>query len=183
MPYDAPDLAGLSLAEIADMAARRKLPPVAIWSPEKTGDSEMRIATDGKWYHQGGIISRPSMVRAFSSLLRRDPDGRYWLVTPQEKLCITVDDVPFIAVEVRSEQCGKDRRLAFRLNTDDLVIAGPSNAIEMRREIPYLHVRDKLWAKCARPVYYELAEMALSAKDGKPGVWSDGAFFPVGESA
>lgn len=183
MPYDAPDLANLNLTEIAELVAARKLPPVEDWQPAKTGDSEMRIAADGKWYHQGGEITRPAMVRAFSSLLRRDGDGNHWLVTPHEKLSIIVEDAPFIVVEMQSEGTRKDRVLAFRLNSDDLVVAGPEHAIELRETLPYLHVRGGLWAKLARPVYYELAEIALEENPGAPGVWSQGSFFKIGAPA
>ena len=109
MPYEPPpELAGLNLTQIAELIAVRKLPPVGNWHPEHSGDSEMRIAADGRWFHQGGEIKRAAMVRAFSSLLRRDDIG-YWLVTPQEKLSIIVDDAPFIAVELRSEGTGESR--------------------------------------------------------------------------
>lgn len=178
MPYDPlPELSSLSLAQIAELAAQRKFPPVEQWQPEKSGDSEMRIAADGRWYHQGGEITRPAMIRAFSTLLRLDADG-YALVTPQEKLSIEVEDAPFLAVEVQSEGAGKERSLAFRLNTDDLVIAGPRHEIELR-PLPYLHVRAGLWAKLARPVYYELAELALDEGHDPPGAWSSGVFFPI----
>ena len=180
MPYEAPDLASLSLDEIARLAGERKLPPVASWQPEKSGDSEMRITADGKWYHQGGEITRPAMVRAFSSLLRRDADGSHWLVTPHEKMAIEVDDAPFIAVEVQIEGDGEARTLVFRLNSDDLVIAGPEHTIELRGALPYLHVRDGLWAKLARPVYYELAELALDENPERPGLFSGGVFFSIG---
>jgi uncharacterized protein len=180
MPYDPPpELATLSLAQIAELVEQRKLPPVEQWHPEKTGDSEMRIAADGRWYHQGGEITRPAMIRAFSSLLRREEDGGHALVTPQERLTIEVEDAPFLAVEVQSNSDSKNRNLAFRLNTDDLVIAGPGHAIELR-SLPYLHVRAGLWAKLARPVYYELAELALDEGGNPPGLWSRGVFFPIG---
>lgn len=180
MPYDPPpDLASLSLAQIAALAAERKLPPVEQWKPERDGDSEMRIAADGRWYHQGGEITRPAMVRAFSSLLRIEENGGYSLVTPHERLSIVVEDAPFIAVEMQSEGEGETRILAFRLNTDDLVIAGHEHEVELR-PLPYLHVRAELWAKLARPVYYELAELALDEGNDPPGLWSGGAFFPLG---
>ena len=173
MPYEPPpDLASLSLAQIAELAAQRKLPPVESWNPERHGNSEMRITTDGRWYHQGGEITRPAMVRAFSTLLRVEPDGSFALVTPQERLSIEVEDAPFLAVEVQSEGAGKDRKLAFRLNTDDLVIAGPDHTIELR-PLPYLHVRSGLWAKLARPVYYELAELSLDEGNDPPGLRSE----------
>jgi uncharacterized protein len=180
MPYDAPDLAKLSLPEIAELVAARKLPPVESWQPEHVGDSEMRIASDGKWYHQGGEITRPAMVRAFSSLLQRDNDGSHWLVTPQQKLSIAVDDAPFIAVELQSDGDGENRALAFRLNSDDLVVAGSDHALELRDGLPYLHVRGGLWAKLARPVYYELAEIALAESPDDPRVWSNGVAFAIG---
>lgn len=180
MPYDAPDLAKLNLSEIAELVAARKLPPVTDWQPENYGTSEMRIAADGKWYHQGGEITRPAMIRAFSSLLRRDPDGNHWLVTPQQRLSIDVDDAPFVAVEMQSKNEAQSRILAFRLNSDDLVIAGPDHPIELRNGLPYLHVRGGLWAKLARAPYYELAEMALDESPDDPGVWSNGARFGIG---
>lgn len=184
VPYDPPpNLSDLSLAQIAELVDQRKLPPVESWAPAKTGNSEMRIAADGRWYHQGGEITRPAMVRAFSSLLRIETDASYWLVTPQEKLQIVVEDVPFIAVEA----VFRETSIAFRLNTDDLVIAGSQHPIEMRTyegtHVPYLHVRAGLWARCARPVYYELAERALESDTENPGIRSDGIFFPLDVAA
>ena len=183
MPYEAPDIAKLSLTEIAELVTARKLPPVQQWNPEKTGDSEMRIAADGRWFHQDGEITRPAMVRAFASLLRRENDGSHRLVTPHEKLSITVEDAPFLAVELQSESKGQSRKLAFRLNTDDLVIANVDHTIELRNQLPYLHVRDGLWAKLNRSVYYELAELALAENPDAPGIWSNGSFFPIGNVA
>lgn len=177
-----PDLHSLSLAEIARLAAEAKLPPVDKWNPEHCGESGMRIARDGTWFHEGSPIGREAMVRLFSTILRREPDGRYVLVTPVEKLDIEVEDAPFVAVEMRAEGEGPDGRLAFRLNTGDLVSAGPENTLRFEAEgealRPYLHVRRGLEALVARPVYYELADRAL-ANDGEPGVWSGGVFFPL----
>lgn len=180
MPYDAPDLATLNLSEVADLVAARKLPPVDQWDPQHVGESEMRIAADGAWHHQGGKIRRPAMVRAFSSLLRRDSLGHHWLVTPHQKLSIDVDDAPFVAVEMQSEGEFEKRSLAFRLNSDDLVMAGPSSALVLRDELPYLHVRNGLWAKITRSVYYELAEIALSESPDDPKIWSNGVAFSIG---
>ena len=179
MTYEAPNLAKLNLSEIAELVANRKLPPVESWEPAETGDSEMRIASDGKWFHQGGEITRPAMIRAFSSLMRRDADGQHWLVTPQQKLSIIVDDVPFIAVELQSEGQGQARSLAFRLNTDDLVFADGEHPIEVRDGLPYLHVRGGMWAKLARPVYYELANLALAENADAPSIWSKGSQFQL----
>ncbi|MGZ8998798.1 MAG: DUF1285 domain-containing protein, partial [Allosphingosinicella sp.] len=125
MPMAEPpaDLAGLPLAEIARLAEARKLPPVASWNPSHCGDSFMRIARDGSWYHEGSPIGRQAMVRLFSTILRRESDGSFVLVTPVEKLSIEVEDAPFVAVELKSEGQGLGRSLAFRLNTGDLVVA------------------------------------------------------------
>lgn len=172
-------LAGRSLTEIAAAVADRRLPPVERWDPPHCGDSEMRIARDGSWYHQGSPFRRPAMVRLFSTLLRREADGGHVLVTPIEKLSIAVEDAPFVAVELASEGAGRSRRLAFRLNTDDVVIAGPSHSLSMADGRPRLAVRPGIFATVARPVYYELAELALAENDDPPGLWSDSAFFPL----
>jgi hypothetical protein len=178
-----PDLIGLSLAEIARLAAEQRLPPVESWNPSHCGDSEMRIARDGTWYHQGSPVGRLPMVKLFSTILRREPDGSYVLVTPAEKLDIQVDDAPFVAVEVKSEGEGPARRLAFRLNTGDLIVAGPDHPLRFEDKPdgphPYLLVRKGLEALVARPVYYELANVALDEGATPPGLWSDGMFFPV----
>jgi uncharacterized protein len=184
MPYDPlPALAGLDLDAVAALIAERKLPPVEQWNPARSGESEMLITADGRWFHQGGEITRPAMVRAFSSLLRVDAEGQYWLVTPQEKLKIAVEDAPFQAVELHSEGVAAVRNLAFRLNSDDLVVADKDHVIELRGQLPYLHVRHGLWARISRPVYYELAEIALDEGASPPGIWSHGCFFPIGSDA
>ena len=181
-----PDLAGLSLAEIATLVEQRRLPPVEHWNPAHCGDSEMRIARDGTWFHQGSPIGRQTMVRLFSTILRREDDGRYVLVTPVEKLDIAVEDAPFVAVEMKAEGSGRDSRLAFRLNTGDLVTAGPDHPLRFAGgedgPRPYLHVRGGLEALVARSVYYELAERALAEGD-RPGIWSNGAFFALDMTA
>lgn len=177
-----PDLAGLTLAEIAQLAAERKLPPVERWNPTHCGDSQMRIARDGTWFHEGAPIRRPAMVRLFASILRREPDGGYVLVTPVEKLDIAVEDAPFVAIEMKSEGAGRARRLAFRLNIDEVVVAGRDRPIRLAQGQPYLTVRDGLDALIARPVYYELAELALEEGSDPLGLWSEGAFFPFGDA-
>lgn len=183
MPPPPDDLSGLSLAEIARLAEERRLPPVEQWNPSHCGDSGMRIARDGTWYHEGSPIGRPAMVRLFSTILRREPDGRFVLVTPVEKLDIEVEDAPFVAVELKAEGRGEAMSLAFRLNTGDLVVAGPEHRLSFvdgeDGPHPYLEVRRGLEARIARPVYYELAELALAAGD-PPGLWSGGLFFPMG---
>lgn len=184
MPTDPlPDLASLSLAEVARLVAEHRLPPVDRWDPPHCGDSGMRIARDGTWWHEGAPIGRPAMVRLFSTLLRREPDGGHVLVTPVEKLSIAVEDAAFQAVEMKREGEGRDARIAFRLDTGDLVTAGPAHALRFAdvegASRPYLHVRGGLEALVARPLYYDLAEIALAGADGTPGLWSDGAFFPL----
>lgn len=178
-----PDLSGLSLAEIARLAGEARLPPVESWNPDHCGDSDMRIARDGTWFHQGSPIGRPAMVKLFSTILRREPDGSFVLVTPVEKLSIEVEDAPFVAVEVKSEGEGEGRRLAFRLNTGDLIVAGPDRPLRFDAgpdgPHPYLRVRRGLEALLTRPVYYELANTALEEDGTPPGLWSDGMFFPV----
>jgi hypothetical protein len=182
-----PDFASLSLAEIARLAEEHRLPPVESWNPAHCGDSEMRIARDGAWYHQGSPISRPAMVRLFSTILRREADGRFVLVTPVEKLDIAVEDAPFVAVEVKVEGEGKAMRLAFRLNTGDVVVAGPEHPLRVEARDdgphPYLEVRGGLDALIARTVYYELAQLALTQDATPPGIWSQGVFFPLEPAA
>ena len=169
MPYEPPpDLAGLSLAEIAELIEARKLPPVAEWTPADISDSHMRIAADGRWFHEGGEIRRPAMVRAFASLLTRDAEGRHWLVTPQQILSIEVEDAAFIATDVRRD----GDALAFRLNTDDLIVAGPSNPIRATgsAETPAIYVgaRNGTEARLNRSTYLQLVEIALDAERADP---------------
>lgn len=182
-----PDLSILSLADIVRLAAEKRLPPVEKWNPDHCGDSEMRIARDGTWFHQGSPIGRETMVRLFSSILRREPDGSHVLVTPVEKLDIEVEDAPFVAVELKSEGEGRARTLAFRLNSGDIVTAGPKHELTVRETPdgphPYLHVRGGLEALVGRSVYYELMNLALEEDAERIGLWSDGAFFPLDGAA
>ena len=166
MPYEPPpEIAAMSLAEVAEAVAARRLPPVSEWSPQREGESEMRIAADGEWFHQGSPITRPAMVRAFASLLMRDDTGQHWLVTPQEKLRITVDDAPLIATDVTQ----KEGALVFRLNTDEIVVAGPDHLLRAAgdAETPalYLAARNGCDARLNRSTYAQLAEIALDGGD------------------
>ena len=177
------DSLGLSLADVARQLAARKLPPVETWNPAHCGSSDMRIAADGTWFHMGTPIGRPALVKLFSTILRREPAGNYVLVTPVEKLDIDVEDAPFIAVELISEGAGRDRRLSFRLNTDDYVIADQEHPLRIAladdgTPRPYVMVRGGMEALIARSVFYELAEMALAEDGPVAGVWSAGIFFP-----
>lgn len=180
MPYEPPpELAALSLGEIAELVAARKLPPVEGWAPQRSGDSEMRIAGDGKWFHRGGEISRIAMVRAFSTLLTRDDSGQHWLVSPFEKLTIAVDDAAFVATDLRVD----DGALAFRLNTDEFVIAGPDHRIRATGdpEVPalYLLVRRGCEARLNRSTYEQLVQHALDLGDELLAVTSGGARFSL----
>lgn len=185
MPESRPpiELPGLDLAELQQLIGQRRLPPVEKWNPERCGHSGMRIARDGTWYHQGSPICRPAMVRLFSTVLRREPDGRHVLVTPVEKLEIDVEATPFRAVEMESEGEGEQRRIALRLDSGDALILGPDHPLRLvpteQGPSPRVLVRHGLEAELARPVYYELAEIALAEGHQPPGVWSDGAFFPL----
>lgn len=178
-----PELATLPLAEIARLVAARKLPPVETWDPPHCGHSGMRIARDGTWFHEGSPIGRKEMVRLFSTVLRREPDGQYVLVTPAEKLDIDVEDAPFQAVEMRSHGEGSAREIAFALDTGDLVLLDAGHPLVIRAgdngPRPYVHVRGGMDARIARSVYYELAAIALAEDEEMPGVWSHGRFFPL----
>lgn len=170
------------VADAVKQAPGRGLPPVHLWTPAHSGEIDIRIATDGAWYHEGGRIGREAMVRLFSTILRKDPDGIY-LVTPVEKLKITVEDAPFVAVRVDRE----GEALKFTTNVGDEVTAGPENPIRVEvaedgEPRPYVHVRRGLEALIARPVFYELVEMAQE-RDGRLGVASGGAWFDLGAAA
>lgn len=177
MPEALADLSRVSLAEIAELAASAKLPPVESWAPERESESGMRIARDGRWYHEGGEITRSSMVRLFATILRREADGRHALVTPVEKQFIEVEDAPFQAVELKSEGEGEVRRLAFRLNIGEVVVAGPDHRLTIENDGAVIEARRGLMARLARGPWYELAELAIAEANDPPGLWSDGAFF------
>jgi hypothetical protein len=185
MPESRPpiELTGLSLAELQKLIDERRLPPVDEWQPERCGHSGMRIARDGTWYHEGSPIRRPAMVRLFSTVLRREPDGRHVLVTPVEKLDIEVESTAFRAVEMTSEGEGYERRIAFRLDSGDAVILDSDHPLRIVETAhgpsPRLLVRHGLEAELTRAVYYELAEIALADGAEPPGIWSSGTFFPL----
>jgi hypothetical protein len=177
------DLAGLSLDQLAARIADRSPPPVERWNPDHCGISGMRIARDGTWFHDGRPIGREAMVRLFATVLRREPDGSHVLVTPVEKLSIEVEATAFRALTMTMEGSGDARRIGFALDSGDAVIAGPSHPLSIvdtpHGPSPRLAVRHGLEAELARPLYYELAEVALAEGQDPPGVWSDGAFFSL----
>lgn len=172
------------IAAAKAQAPGRGLPPVHLWNPPHCGDIDIVIKKDGLWFHEGTPIGREALVRLFSTVLRKDPDG-YHLVTPVEKMRITVEDAPFIAVRVDRE----GDALKFLTNVGDEVEAGPDNQIRVEMDPktgeprPYLHVRRGLEALIARPVFYELVELAEERETPEGpqlGVASNGAWFPVG---
>ncbi|MFP3944598.1 MAG: DUF1285 domain-containing protein [Alphaproteobacteria bacterium] len=167
------------------------LPPVHLWNPPHCGEIDMRIRRDGTWEYMGSPIRRAPLVRLFSTILRRDPDGCYYLVTPVEKIRIQVDDAPFVAVRLDVEGGpGPDTALRFTTNLGDETVAGPDAPIRVETDpetgepSPYVLVRANLEALMARPVFYELTEQGVEREgpEGKVlGVWSRGAFFPLGQ--
>jgi hypothetical protein len=175
------ELQGISLAELQKLIDQRRLPPVERWNPEHCGHSGMRIGRDGTWYHECAPIRRPAMVRLFSTVLRREDDGRHVLVTPVEKLEIDVETTAFRAIDMRVEGTGRDQRIGFALDSGDAVILGPEHPIRLVETdvglSPRVLVRHGLEAELTRAVYYELAELALA--NSPPGVWSDGRFLPL----
>jgi len=152
------------------------------------GDLDMRIARDGTWFYRGSPIARVPLVKLFASVLRREPDGSYWLVTPAERGRVTVEDAPFIAVAVDRQGEGRAQRLIFRTNLDEIVTAGTDHSLRVETAAdgtpaPYILVRPGLEARLARPVFYELVEWGEErpiAGENQFGVWSGGRFFRLG---
>jgi len=167
---------------------RKGLPPVNDWNPPFCGDMDMRIARDGSWHYLGSPIGRQALVRLFATVLRRDEDGEYYLVTPVEKVRIQVDDAPFVAIAVEINGDGDQRQLTFVTNVGDRVIADAAHPLRVEftddgEPAPYVRIRDRLDALISRAVYFELAELgsARVVSDGVDfGVWSSGCFFPLG---
>lgn len=186
MPESRPPLEaqGHSLAALTAAIESRGGPrPVDRWNPKHCGHSDMRIARDGTWSHQGTPITRPAMVRLFSTILRREPDGSHVLVTPVEKLVIDVEATAFRATQMAMAGTGEARRIGLTLDSGDALIVGPSHPLTVvdtpDGPSPRVAVRFGLEAELARPLFYELAEIALAEGHSPPGVWSDGAFFPL----
>ena len=174
----------IAAAQSAGGRTAKGPPPVHLWNPEHCGEIDIVIRKDGLWFHEGSPIGREALVRLFSTVLRKDPDG-FHLVTPVEKMRITVEDAPFLAVRV--DRDGADLR--FLTNVGDEVAAGPDNPIRVEVDPatgeprPYVHVRRGLEARIARPVFYELVEMAreqATAEGPVLAVESGGAVFHLG---
>lgn len=174
---------------LAQIPKEKGLPPVHLWNPDFCGNIDMRIARDGTWFYLGTPIGRKPMVKLFSTIIRRDGDD-YFLVTPVEKVGITVDDAPFVAVSVEVSGEGEGQVLRFVTNVEDEVEAGAEHPIRVETDpvtlepAPYVHVRTNLEALIHRNVFYQLVELAVVREiDGRNwlGVWSGGQFFPIGE--
>jgi uncharacterized protein len=171
-------------AVVAPAKGRGKRPSDSLPKLNLCGDIGLKIGRDGTWYYQGGAITRRGLVKLFATVLRLEDDGRYYLVTPVEKVPIEVESLPFVAVEMRREGSGDTQTLTFRTNVDDVVTAGAEHPLgfqpgELGGFTPFVRLRDGLNARLPRPVYYDLAALAVAY--GGPetfGVWSGGAFFP-----
>lgn len=168
----------------------RALPPVDKWDPARSGEIDIVIHADGTWFHEGEKIGRAKLVRLFSTILRRDGDD-YFLVTPAEKLKITVTDAPFIAVLMETSGHGETQTITLQTNLGDRVVLDRDHPIEMnqhgegRGAVPYVLVRRGLYAKIARSVFYDLVALGETRhmEDGEIyGVWSAGAFLPFGRA-
>ena len=177
----------LSLAGILARISTRSLPPVQDWNPSSCGEIDIRIARNGDWFHAGSRIERERMVRLFSTVLRTDDEGT-WLVTPQEKLRIEVEDAPFTAVALERHGAPDAPALAFTTNVGERVVADAEHPIVVEYADPdadprpYLVVRDRLRALISRAVFLELAEHVEEGPDGTLGVVSRDTFMPLGPS-
>lgn len=180
-----------SIAQSATAASKKGPPPVHLWNPPFCGDLDMRIARDGTWFYLGTPIGRKPLVKLFSSIIRKD-DDKYFLVTPVEKVGITVDDAPFVAIDFDVENKGPDQTLTFTTQVDDEMVAGPENPIRVVRDdetgepSPYILVRTNLEALIDRKSFYRLVDLGEHAEvDGENwfGVRSSGTFFPIIPSA
>ncbi len=167
----------------------RRIPPVHLWNPPFCGDMDLVIRSDGSWHYLNSPIGRKAMVELFSTILRRDDDGCYYLVTPVEKCRIRVEDAPFVAVDVEIAGAGQDQSLTFTTNVGDRVVLDADHPLRVEEDAdtgeprPYLLVRARLEALVHRNVFYRLVEAAVSEPvDGRDmlGIWSCGSFFTLG---
>lgn len=173
-------LAGLKDAQ----GEGRSLPPVHLWNPPFCGDIDMRIAQDGTWFYMNSPIGRKALFTLFSRVLRKDEDGKYYLVTPVEKCGIRVDDAPFVAIRMAVEGTGRQQVISFETNVDDHVTVSADHPLRFETETgtdglkPYVRVRANLDALVVRALFYDLVARG-SVEDGWFGVWSSGVFFPM----
>lgn len=161
--------------------------PVDDWNPPYCGNIGMRIRRDGVWMYQGTPIARPALVKLFASILRKDDDGRTYLVTPAEKVDVEIEDAPFLAVDMAVTGSGESQKLTFRTNVDDVVTVGEANPMRFVRQDPsgglkpYIRVRGRLEALATRAVYADLVALAVSGETlGSLGVWSSGTWWGMG---
>lgn len=161
----------------------RGLPPVHLWNPPFCGDLDIRIARDGTWFYLGTPFGRMELVKLFSSILKLE-DGKYFLVTPVEKVGITVDDAPFVAVDFETSEAGSGQVLTFETHVGDFAVAGPEHAIRVVRDpetgepSPYIMIRAGLEALIDRKSFYRLVDIGAH-HEGWFGLWSSGQFFPI----
>lgn len=159
-------------------------PPVDLWNPPFCGDLDMRIAADGLWYYMNSPIGRKPLMKLFASILRRDADGSYYLVTPVEKCGIKVDDAAFVAVRMAVERTGGDQVIRFETNTDDAVTVDADHPLRFETEAgtdglkPYVLVRGRLEALVSRALFYDLVALGCVEEEWF-GVWSSGHFWPM----
>lgn len=181
-----PPAGGLD-AIATQVKAVRGPPPVHLWNPPFCGDLDMRIASDGTWFYMKTPIGRPALVQLFSSVLKRE-EGRYYLVTPVEKVGITVDDAPFAAVEMRVSGLGEERKIAFRTQTEEWLEVGPDHPLRFEKEAgtdglkPYVHVRRELWARVSRALFHDLANLGEIRQVDETawfGLYAAGTFYPM----
>jgi uncharacterized protein len=179
---------GNPLKGLSEAKAAKGPPPVHLWNPPFCGDIDMRIAQDGTWFYMNSPIGRKPLVQLFASVLRHDADGKYYLVTPVEKVGITVDDAPFTAVRMSVSGAGEDQSISFETNVDDQVTVDAGHPLRFAEEAgtgglkPYVVVRAGLEALVSRALFYDLAA-AGTVKDGWFGVWSSGRFYPMQKAA
>jgi hypothetical protein len=174
------------LEDLLKSAEGQSPAPVESWNPPYCGDIGLSILRDGQWHYQGSAIPRAALVKLFARVLRRDEDGRFFLVTPAEKVDVAVADAPFIAVEMQVSDAGRSQTLLFRTNVDDVVRCGPEHPLRFVEGEPdhglkpYVRVRGRLEALVSRALVYDLVELVSEGPDGAgSGIWSDGAFFPL----
>lgn len=180
-----------SVLASAPAVSGKGAPPLHLWHPPFCGDIDMRIARDGTWFYLGTPIGRPGMVKLFSSIIRREGDA-YFLVTPVEKVGITVDDAPFVAIDLESSGEGHNQRVTFTTQVGDTAIAGPEHPLRVVRDAvtgepsPYVLIRANLEALIDRKSFYRLIDLCQhQVHHGVNwfGLRSDGMFFPIIPSA
>ena len=185
MPADTGTTRIAGLEALIKAQSNKGMPPVERWNPPYCGDIGMKIRSDGVWLYQGSPIGRMPLVKLFASVLRKDEDGKHYLVTPAEKVDVAVEDAPFLAVEMEVRGSGREQRLIFRTNVDDIVETGPEHPIRFAVEAgseglkPYVLIRGRLEALVTRALYYDLVELAVTEADRGLGLWSGGTFFAM----